>query len=323
MAIFEELQPLIDRVQDQLQKSVKDEFPSTLKEPIYYFLESPGKKIRPLLTLLSCEAVGGQYEDALLAAVGIELFHDFTLIHDDIMDRDDLRRGRYTVHKKWGEESAILVGDALIGLAYEKMMECKSQYLSTVIRLFNEALLKVCEGQALDKEFEDRQHVDLNDYLNMISKKTAWLFKLSCQIGAILGGGSKDQVNLMTQFGDFLGMGFQIQDDLLDYMGEENTLGKKIGSDLKMDKKTYITLKYREHILKNNDLISSYPQTLTKYNELTKVRNALNELGIVRETQNVVNQYIENALDLLKSVQPLTEENKLLRMVLCLQKRQY
>ncbi len=323
MAIFEELQPLIDRVQDQLQKSVKDEFPSTLKEPIYYFLESPGKKIRPLLTLLSCEAIGGQYEDALHAAVGIELFHDFTLIHDDIMDQDDLRRGRYTVHKKWGEESAILVGDALIGLAYEKMMECKPQYLSTVIRLFNEALLKVCEGQALDKEFEDMQHVDLNDYLNMISKKTAWLFKLSCQIGAILGGGSQDRVKLMTQFGYFLGMGFQIQDDLLDYMGEENTLGKKIGSDLKMDKKTYITLKYREHILKNNDLLSKYPQTLTQYNEIKKVQNALNELGIVRETQNVVNQYIENALDLLKSVQPLTEENKLLRMVLSLQKRQY
>ncbi len=323
MAIFTELQPLIDRLQNQLQKSVKDEFPSTLKDPIYYFLESPGKKIRPLLTLLSCEAVGGGYEDALQAAVGIELFHDFTLIHDDIMDRDDLRRGRYTVHKKWGEESAILVGDALIGLSYEKMMECKSQYLSKVIRLFNEALLKVCEGQALDKEFENRQHVDLNDYLNMISKKTAWLFKLSCQIGAILGGGSPDQVDLMTQFGYFLGMGFQIQDDLLDYMGEENTLGKKIGSDLKMDKKTYITLKYREHILKNNDLKSSYPQTLSQYNKITKVKNALIELGIARETENVVNQYIESALDLLKGVQPLTEENKLFQMVLALQKRQY
>ena len=181
MPFLEKFNPLIDRIQQNLQGSVKNDFPQSLREPILYFLEAPGKKIRPLLTLLSCETVGGQLEDAIPAATGIELFHDFTLIHDDIMDRDDLRRGRYTIHKKWGEDTAILVGDALVGLAYEQMLASPEAYLSPVLNLFNETLIKVCEGQALDKEFEKRQQVSLEDYIDMITKKTAWLIRLSTQ----------------------------------------------------------------------------------------------------------------------------------------------
>lgn len=323
MAIFQELQPLVELVQDELQKSVKDEFPHHLKDPIYYFLESPGKKIRPILTLLSCEAMGGKIEDAMAAAVGIELFHDFTLIHDDIMDKDDLRRGRYTVHKKWGEDNAILVGDALIGLAYEKMMQSPPQYFSKILRLFNETLLKVCEGQALDKEFEKRSRIGVNDYIDMISKKTAWLFKLACQIGAILGGGSDKNVRQMAQFGNLLGIGFQIQDDLLDYIGEEKMMGKKVGSDLKLNKKTYVTLKYQEYIEKDKSLNTRYPDSFTKFQNISDIQNVIVTLGIAQETQELVNQYIDNALNLIKKITSQDKQQKLSRLVQILQQRKY
>lgn len=323
MAIFQELQPLVELVQDELQKSVKDEFPHHLKDPIYYFLESPGKKIRPILTLLSCEAMGGKIEDAMAAAVGIELFHDFTLIHDDIMDKDDLRRGRYTVHKKWGEDYAILVGDALIGLAYEKMMQSPPQHFSKILRLFNETLLKVCEGQALDKEFEKRSRISVNDYIDMISKKTAWLFKLACQIGAILGRGSDKNVHLMAQFGNLLGIGFQIQDDLLDYIGEEKRMGKKVGSDLKLDKKTYVTLKYQEYIEKDKILKTRYPDSFTKFQNISDIQNVIITLGIAQETQELVNQYIDNALNLIKKITSRDKQQKLSRLVQILQQRKY
>jgi geranylgeranyl diphosphate synthase type II len=323
LVIFKELQPLVEQVKDQLQKSVKDEFPHLLKDPIYYFLESSGKKIRPILTLLSCEAMGGKIEAAMAAAVGIELFHNFTLIHDDIMDKDDLRRGRYTVHKRWGEDSAILVGDALIGLAYEKMMQSSPQHFSGVLRLFNETLLKVCEGQALDKEFEKRPWIDLSEYIDMISKKTAWLFKLACQIGAILGGGSDKNVHLMTQFGNLLGIGFQIQDDLLDYIGEENMMGKKVGSDLKLDKKTYITLKYQEYIEKDRSLKANYPDSFTKFQNISDIQNVIISLGIAQEAQELVNQYIDNALSLIKKITSQDKQQKLFRLVQILRQRKY
>jgi geranylgeranyl diphosphate synthase type II len=321
--IFEKLDPFIQRVQRELKSSVKKEFPQTLKEPIYYFLDSPGKKIRPLLTLLSCEAVGGDFEHAIPAAVGIELFHDFTLIHDDIMDKDDLRRGRQTIHKRWGEDSAILVGDALIGLAYEKMLQCHVSYLKDVLYLFNEAFIKVCEGQALDKEFENLDRVVIDDYIDMISKKTAWLFKLSCHLGSILGGGSESQIENMQTFGNLLGVGFQIQDDLLDYIGEESTLGKKVGSDLKMDKKTYITIKYQQHIAENRVTASRYPSSLSQYTDIHDIQDALGQLGIAEETQLLIDKYIKDALNLLEKVQPLNEDNRLYQIVSSLQKRNY
>jgi len=323
LTIFKKLDPLLEKIQQELQHSIKSDFPQSIKDPIHYFLETPGKKIRPLLTLLCAEAVGGKTSDALCAAVGIELFHDFTLIHDDIMDRDDMRRGRFTVHKKWGEDSAILVGDMMIGMAFEKMLACDGQYLSTVLPLFNEALIKVCEGQALDKEFEVRENVSLDDYLDMISKKTAWLFKLSCEIGAIIGGGTSEEVETMRQFGNLLGIGFQIQDDLLDYIGEELTLGKKVGSDLKMHKKTYVTLLYLQKVGQQSDKTKSYPAAISQFSSLPDLKTALFDLGIVVETKKLVNDYIRGALRLLERIQPLTESNHLYQMVLALQKRDY
>jgi geranylgeranyl diphosphate synthase type II len=321
--IFEKLQPLSRKIQSQLQQSVRNSFPVTLKEPSLYFLESPGKKIRPLLTLLCCQAVGGNPEHALSAAAGIELFHDFSLVHDDIMDQDELRRGRQTIHTKWDEGTAILVGDALIGLALENMVRSASRHHSEVIQLFSEALIVVCEGQALDKEFEKRNDLTLPEYLDMISKKTSWLFQLSCQVGAILGDAQAPQVAAFRRFGWYLGMGFQIQDDLLDFIGDEAKLGKKVGSDLKRDKKTYITLKYQEFVQEFPEKAAAYPKQLWQFENLRDLKNALFDLGLVRDTLSVAERYIRDALDNLQTVQTLDEENDLYQVVRFLQNRQY
>jgi len=322
VAIFHTLYPLIDTLQRELQESVNSDLPTSLREPILYFLEAPGKKIRPLLTLLSCQAVGGELEHAIPAALGVELFHDFTLIHDDIMDKDDLRRGRFTIHKKWGEDVAILVGDALIGLAYQRMLQCDPRHLAQILHLFNDALIKVCEGQALDKEFEVREQVSLTEYLNMISKKTAWLFKLSCQLGAILGEAESNEIRAMENFGNSLGIGFQIQDDWLDYAGEEISLGKKVGSDLKLNKKTYVTLKYQEVIGQSPDLMRKYPSRLTDFHSLPELRAVLFELGIAEQIQSLIDFYIQDALDSLEKVQPLNDTNQLFLLVNSLRDRQ-
>ncbi len=323
MDIFETLYPLSEKIQNELHQSVKADFPQTLKEPIYYFLEASGKKIRPLLTLLSCQAVGGDMEAALAAAAGIELFHDFTLVHDDIMDQDDLRRGRSTIHKLWDEGTAILVGDALIGMAYANMIRCDARHLPAVLHHFSEAVIKVCEGQALDKEFEHRESIDIDTYLDMIAKKTGWLFKLACQTGAILAGGTPRQVETMLRFGESLGVGFQIQDDLLDFIADETVLGKKVGSDLKLDKKTYITLQYGRLIEQRPELLDRYPRRMWDFKSIQELKDALHDLGIVETTQRVVDGYIRRALECLEEVQPLDERNHLLQIVHFLQRRQY
>lgn len=322
MPIFNQLAPHLNQIHTQLQESVRESFPVSLRDPILYFLESTGKKIRPLLTILSCEAVGGKMANAMPAALGIELFHDFTLIHDDIMDRDELRRGRYTIHTKWGEDVAILVGDALVGLAYERFLQCDTRHLPQIMQLFTDTLIKVCEGQALDKEFEKREDVNLEQYLDMITKKTAWLIRLSTQVGAILGNGSQEQVGLMTHFGNQLGIAFQIQDDWLDYAGEENTLGKKVGSDLKLDKKTFISLKYQEILLQKPDLKNMYPSRLSGFQSLQDLKKAILDLEIAQQIEQLIDSYFNDALQALEKVLPLSNENQIYQVVLSLQKRQ-
>jgi geranylgeranyl diphosphate synthase type II len=321
--IFEKLQPLTSQIRRKLFNSIKYTFPVTLKEPIQYFLNTPGKYIRPLFTLLSAQTVNGNIEKVIPAAVGIELFHDFTLIHDDIMDNDDLRRGCLTIHKKWDQGTAILVGDALVGMAYDSMLECESKYIPAMSKLFSQALIRVCEGQALDKEYENRHDVSLDEYLQMISKKTAWLLKLSCQVGGILGNGKQNQIQLLADFGHNLGIGFQIQDDLLDFMADEKILGKHVGSDYHMNKKTYISLKYQEVINKRTATFSNYPQEITEFDSLENLKKALIELNIVDETQNIIDLYFSHALKSLSKITSKNQENLINELVDFLRIRQY
>lgn len=313
----------IKAIDKRLIECVEPGLPESMRDPILYFLKTPSKKIRPLLTLYSSAAVGGTMEDALHAAVALELFHDFTLVHDDIMDRDELRRGMAAMHVKYGDDTAILVGDAMIGLAMQELTKIPNPKQEKVLKIFSEALVRVCEGQVLDKEFENREEVSLNDYLEMIGKKTAWLIKVSCALGAICGGGNEQQVESLSRFGYLLGLSFQIQDDLLDFIADQQKLGKKVGSDFEMDKKTYVTLKYRETLKENPDLAERYPMNLDAYESFAKFQEALHELGIVAAIEADVKRYMAETLEALAAVQPLDDNNMMYQMTRFLQNRQY
>jgi len=316
-------QSFLDQIDSALFATIDERFPLGLREPMRYVLQMPGKKVRPLMALFSALAVGGRAEQALPAATAIELFHDFTLIHDDIMDEDEKRRGFSTVHVKYDEGTAILTGDLLIGIAYQELMRSPEHAATPITNIFTEALIKVCEGQALDKEFENRSDVTSEEYIDMIGKKTAWLIMIACSIGAICGGGTSDQIEALRSFGYDLGLGFQIQDDLLDFIADEQKLGKQVGSDFRMDKKTYVALKYMEVVQGDSNLAARYPSRPAGFDSFQAFQKALHELDLVKQVQHEADQYIDRALKSLASVQPLTDDNLLYQIALFLQKRQY
>lgn len=230
------------RLDQCLSGLVKERSPRSLYEPLQYVLAGGGKRIRPVLLMLSCEAVGGDARNALHAAAAIEILHNFTLVHDDIMDNAASRRGRKTVHTKWDTNVAILVGDELLALAYGELLRTRSPNIQEIAKTFTDGVVEVCEGQSYDKEFETRSKVGVNDYLLMIEKKTAKMVSASAEIGALIGNGSRPAIRALRQYGHHVGLAFQIQDDLLDIMGNEEELGKKVGGDLIEGKKTLLLL---------------------------------------------------------------------------------
>ncbi|HEX9829645.1 MAG TPA: polyprenyl synthetase family protein [Bacteroidota bacterium] len=225
-----------------LQRFVKDAQPPSLYQPVRYILSGGGKRVRSVLVLLACEACGGSKRDALHAGAAMELLHNFTLVHDDIMDHATARRGRTTIHKKWDENTAILVGDELLALAYRALLKTQSPRIHDVSRVFTEGVVEVCEGQAYDKEFETKPNVRVDDYLLMIQKKTGKLVSVSAELGALIGKGTKQQVAALRRFGEHVGRAFQIQDDLLDITADEKEFGKTIGSDVQGGKRTFLYL---------------------------------------------------------------------------------
>ena len=243
----EQLNEHRERIDLFLMASASASYPANLYQPMKYFLEFGGKRLRPLLTLLACKAVSGSFEKALAAASAIELLHNFTLVHDDIMDQDSMRRGQQTVHTKWNEAVAILTGDGLIGLAYRALLKTPPESLHRVMHIFTEGVIKVCEGQAIDKDFEDRDEVSLEEYFEMILKKTGELIAISTEIGGIIGEGTETEIEALRGFGEAIGRAFQIQDDLLDITSSEAVLGKDLGSDLAQGKKTYAIVKLKQH----------------------------------------------------------------------------
>jgi geranylgeranyl diphosphate synthase type II len=229
----------IDR---RLKQFIRQQEPRSLYGPLTYILEGGGKRIRPLILLLSCEAVGGTARYALQAAVAIEILHNFTLVHDDIMDNAASRRGRPTVHTKWDLNVAILVGDELLALAYRALLMTESHNIQKIAKVFTEGVVEVCEGQAYDKEFETRRAVRVNDYLLMIEKKTAKMVAVAAEIGALIGNGTEASIHALRRYGEHVGRAFQIQDDLLDIVANERELGKALGGDLVEGKKTFLLL---------------------------------------------------------------------------------
>lgn len=275
--------------------------PFTLYDPINYILESGGKRIRPALVLLACNLFTDDLSQAIKPAIGLEIFHNFTLLHDDIMDKADIRRGNPTVHKKWDENTAILSGDAMLIKAYDCFFDCQSPNFREILKVFNQTAIEVCEGQQYDMEFELRDDVKEEEYLRMIELKTSVLLAGALKIGALIGGASEKDSDLLYEFGRNIGLAFQLQDDYLDVYGDVNVFGKEIGGDIVANKKTFLMIKAK-YLAKeskaealNNLLIDNNIDRNQKVKLVTEIYNKLNIKEIVQErileyTQNALNQ---------------------------------
>jgi geranylgeranyl diphosphate synthase type II len=271
--------------------------PASLYEPIRYTLAGEGKRLRPVLVLLACDAVGGVARVALPAAAAIELMHNFTLVHDDIMDRDDTRRGRPTVHRKWDSDVALLAGDGLVALAYRHLLQTETTNLARIARSFTDGIIEICEGQALDHDFEGSAHVKMADYLDMITRKTARLLAISASIGGVIGNGTERQIELLTAYAENLGIAFQIQDDLLDITVEQHILGKDFGSDIKRHKRTFLVIHALQHGTPHQQ---RHLQKVLETPELTmddilKVRDLFGETGSLQSAAQIVGEYISRS----------------------------
>jgi geranylgeranyl diphosphate synthase, type II len=291
-------------IENKLSVLFSNKFPESLYEPSSFIIKSGGKRLRPLLVLFSKKAVNGNFKDAYNAAIALELLHTFTLIHDDIMDNADKRRGIPTIHKKYDLSTAILTGDNLLAIAYSYLLkDCKDNYQS-IINYFTNGVIEICEGQSLDKEFEIRSDVTLKEYKSMITKKTAVLFEACCSIGALLGGANTKQLNALSKYGRNLGIAFQIQDDLLDITANETEFGKIIGGDIIEGKKTYLFLKAMEKakgsVQRELELIiDNKGASKQKVNICKKIYS---ELGIIEEAKKEIKKYSDLALKELDNI---------------------
>jgi geranylgeranyl diphosphate synthase type II len=284
-------------IDEKLKQSIRKKEPVALYDPMKYVLSASGKRIRPLLILLSCEAVGGTINQALNAAVAIEVLHNFTLVHDDIMDNAPSRRGRATVHVRWDESTAILVGDELVALAYRELLRTKSPAIAQVADVFTEGVVEVCEGQSFDKEFESLSDVSLEDYLLMISKKTGKLFSVSSEIGALIGGGTEREINALRAYGKSIGRAFQIQDDLLDIVADEKEFGKKIGGDILEGKKTFLLIEAYKRASGNDKrlLRTIFNKKRITSKHIPLIKETYERLGVIETAQQWIEKDIRQA----------------------------
>ncbi|WP_457617332.1 polyprenyl synthetase family protein [Lutibacter sp.] len=298
-----------------LNSKVKNREPKNLYEPISYILKLGGKRLRPVLTLMSCELFGGKSSEAYDAALAIEMFHNFTLIHDDIMDNASLRRGNSTVHTKWDLNTGILSGDALMIMAYQSCENYPPHLFKKLLLLFSKTALEVCEGQQLDIDFEDREDVSLDEYLKMITYKTSVLVAAALQMGALIANASENDISCIYDFGLNIGIAFQLQDDYLDTFGNAETFGKKIGGDILENKKTFLYLKTLEVANANdkNELISLYHLKDLNEQKIEAVTKLFTKNNIPAITKNEIAHYTEKAFDSLKKLSVSKEKKELLK----------
>jgi geranylgeranyl diphosphate synthase type II len=274
--------------------------PENLYKPVEYILSLGGKRMRPVLTLLATDIFGGAVGEALPAAFAVEVFHNFSLVHDDIMDDAPLRRGKATVHEKWDVNTAILSGDAMLILAYQAFEKYEPVQFKALMQLFSQTALEVCEGQQWDVDFSFREDVTEPEYLKMISYKTAVLVGASMKMGAIIAQASAEKAQLIYDFGLNLGIAFQIQDDYLDAFGDPETFGKQVGGDIIENKKTFLYLKANELASQKDKetlaaLFSYQPENPTQ--KIAIVKNIFTESGASNATQIAVKQYTQIAFD--------------------------
>ncbi|MEA3496753.1 MAG: polyprenyl synthetase family protein [Bacteroidota bacterium] len=310
MHSFKEFQNIISQ---EIKNLKINKFPRELYEPIEYILDIGGKRLRPVITLMVCELFDGDINKAKTPAIGMEIFHNFTLMHDDIMDKADIRRGKTTVHKKWDKNRAILSGDAMLIVANQLMLETDDDILREVMVLYNKSGLLVCDGQQYDMNFELSKNISIPDYMKMIELKTASLISGCCKLGAVLAKTSEENKNLIEEFGYNLGISFQLEDDCLDTFGNENIFGKQIGGDILANKKTYLYLKAYELADKNTkkELEQWYSTTTHKEKEKIKaVLNIFNKLKVKDKIRSKSKQYFYKAIKNLDSIKVSQEKKK-------------
>lgn len=303
---------LIIYFEHQLNKQAFGHQPGELYAPIRYTVKLGGKRIRPILTLMSCELFGGKKEEALSQAIAIELFHNFTLIHDDIMDNAPIRRGEETVFKKWNSNIAILSGDTLFALAYQYAQQARIEILPETLTVFSKTAIEVCEGQQFDLNYENSNDVSVEQYIEMIRLKTAVLFGASLKIGALVGGASKLDADTLYDFGINIGLGFQLKDDLLDTFGNEEIFGKKTGGDIISNKKTFLYLKAIELAddQTKEKLIRLYNTNSTSDNDKTRyVKELFSKLGVDKYANDLIDNYYLEGMKKLDFIS-LKEDNK-------------
>ena len=292
------------KINEALASCFDKELPVTLYQPARYILEGNGKRIRPFLTLLASEAICGSIDNALNVALAVEILHNFTLIHDDIMDQADLRHSRPTVHKKWNVNAAILTGDMMIAYAYELALKEKTNRHTELIHILNHANITICEGQALDMELEEKQDATIADYLDMIAKKTGRLISAALEAGGVAGNATDEQLQKLVLFGEKIGRAFQIQDDYLDIMAENGKSGKMAGGDIINGKKTYLLLRSLELTRgADHDLLHSiFINKGTSADKVAEVKNIFERCGVLEETAALINLDTEEALTALEQL---------------------
>lgn len=287
--------------------------PATLYEPNEYFLKIGGKRIRPVLCLMGNELFEEIKEDAWHVGTAIELFHNFTLIHDDIMDKAPLRRGRATVHHKYGDNTAILAGDVMLVKAYEELNKIDINFLRPILTLFNKTATEVCEGQQLDMDFEQMPSVSLDAYLRMIELKTSVALAASLQTGAILGGAGERNQHLLYEFGKKLGIAFQVQDDYLDAFGDPEKFGKQVGGDILANKKTFLLIHAQEMVTGS---VKNELENLLKGSDDKKVEKVLQVYRDCKADEwalKLKNKYLDEAFDHMEDIAVLSKRKEPLR----------
>ena len=309
---------LIEYFEDKLDEIEYNNKPLELYDPIKYTLSFGGKRIRPVTTLMGCELFCDDFKKALPQAIAIELFHNFTLIHDDIMDNAPIRRGKETVFKKWNSNIAILSGDTLFALAYQYAQQANKEVLHDTLSVFSKTAIEVCEGQQFDLNFETNNDVTVDEYINMIRLKTGVLFGASLKIGALIGGASKEDADHLYKFGVNIGLGFQLKDDLLDTFGDEDIFGKKTGGDIITNKKTFLYLKALE--IADNE---TKEELLALYNtsgidpdyKVATTKSIFTKLKIDKAANDEIDKYFIKGMENLNSINVVDIKKECLREV--------
>lgn len=301
------------KIGDAIEKVLMDDQPKTLFDPVRYILSMGGKRLRPLLTLMAVDLFGKDVDKAINPALAIEIFHNFSLLHDDLMDNADMRRGKPSVHKKWSANSAILSGDAMVIEAYKYITKVPAEMLFEVLNLFSETAMEICKGQQYDMDFERRMDVSEAEYIEMIRLKTAVLIGCALKIGAIIADASPRDADCLYQYGINMGLAFQLKDDLLDVYGDPLKFGKKTGGDILCNKKTYLLIKALKNSNERQRAELEKWISATDYNSEEKIRyvkNVYDELNLKSISENLIEKYYLVSLHYLSLVSVADDHKK-------------